>query len=61
MPYVVEVQDAPLLYITLVCGVQAAVEQKQVLLRQAHKLTTDAEAKCKMLEQQLATVQARCL
>ena len=40
---------------------QAAVEQKQALLRQAYKLTTDAEAKCKALEQQLAAANARCL
>ena len=40
---------------------QAAVEQKQMLLRHAYKLTTDAEAKCKDLEQQLTTANARCL
>ena len=32
---------------------QAAIQAKQVLLRQAYKQSTEAEAKCNQLQQQL--------
>ena len=41
---------------------QAAVEAKQVLLRQAYKQATEAEAQCKQLQQKLhdALERSRC-
>lgn len=35
------------------CLLQVAIQEKQVLLRQAYKQSTAAEAKCKQLQQQL--------
>lgn len=42
---------------------QAAVEAKQVLLRQAYKQATEAEAQCKQLQQKLhdALEHSRCV
>lgn len=42
---------------------QAAVEAKQVLLRQAYKQATEAEDRCKQLQQQLHDAQehSRCV
>ena len=44
-------------------GMQAAVEAKQVLLRQAYKQATEAEDKCKQLQQRLhdALEHSRCV
>ncbi|KAL0037696.1 hypothetical protein WJX77_008264 [Trebouxia sp. C0004] len=41
--------------------VQARIQEKQVLLRQAYKQSTIAEAKCKQLQQQLDEALERCL
>ncbi|DBA72088.1 TPA: hypothetical protein ACH3X2_010813 [Trebouxia sp. C0005] len=40
---------------------EATIQEKQVLLRQAYKQSTDAEAKCKQLQQQLDEALERCL
>lgn len=40
---------------------QAAMQEKQILLRQAYKQSTDAEAKCKQLQQQLDQTIECCL
>ena len=40
---------------------QAAIEEKQVLLRRAYKLATQAEARSKQLQQELDHTVERCL